>query len=219
MVVLGVSGWKKSGKDTLADFLINKEGYERVAFADVLKEITAETYGLDKNIFYNQSVKEAPIKSLPVNPKDEFTKTIANFMEKEFRTEDGKIGCILSDRLYWTPRALLILEGSIKRAVNCDFWVQKTFNKIQEIQKNENKYRFVITDLRYKNEMESLVDIFGDRFVSCRVNRFETVDSTDPSERDLDEAEFDFTIGNRSSLDDFLEEVENLASIIEEYHL
>ncbi len=42
-IILGLVGRKQSGKDTVADFLVNELGYTRVAFADTLREIAYHT--------------------------------------------------------------------------------------------------------------------------------------------------------------------------------
>ena len=42
MVVLLLSGWSTSGKDTVAALLQTYYGFQRYAFADILKEIVAE---------------------------------------------------------------------------------------------------------------------------------------------------------------------------------
>jgi hypothetical protein len=92
---------------------------------------------------------------------------------------------------YWTPRALIILEGSVKRSVNSNYWAQKV---IKDMVGQGDK--LVISDLRYKSEAEQLKATFGDDLTLIRVNRFRNVDSNDPSERDLDDYDFDVTIDN-----------------------
>ena len=59
---------------------------------------------------------------------------------------------------------------------------------------------YVISDVRYKSEMKALKDKFGSNVTSVRVERFDSCDSTDPSERDLDDYEFDRVLSNRGSL-------------------
>lgn len=44
MVILLLSGWSTSGKDTVASLLQEYYGFQRYAFADVLKEMVADEY-------------------------------------------------------------------------------------------------------------------------------------------------------------------------------
>jgi len=40
--VIGLTGYAQSGKDTVADILVNKYGYKRLAFADKIREVLYE---------------------------------------------------------------------------------------------------------------------------------------------------------------------------------
>lgn len=223
--IVVVSGWAKSGKDTLADRLI-EVGASRISFADGLKDFASDKYGLPLNYFYEQSLKEMPLLEQPVEIPDKFTEIVNNFLAREFRTEDGQIrdrivntpdGAFGFDsnyenrkKLFWTPRALLILEGSIGRAVDKDVWVKTTVNKINGLQSRV----VVIPDLRYRNEINSLQDNLGENhLVTVRVNRFKDTLSSDPSERDLDNYNFDYVIQNTGTLSEYMDKIEKLISI------
>jgi dephospho-CoA kinase len=45
--IIGITGKKFSGKDTLGDYFVNNHGYIRLAFADALKNACAEIFGFD----------------------------------------------------------------------------------------------------------------------------------------------------------------------------
>ncbi len=222
MKVIAISGWKQSGKDTAAYHLINNHGFVRSAFADNLKDMVAKEYDIPREDCDDPDRKELPIKHLPVTPKDPFSLAVAQIMLRELRTGQGErpqgsttdvSGAFLgitnrnqAAQLYWTPRALCILKGSVNRAVTSDYWVQSVVNKI----KTAEVGNFVISDLRYKSEVEQLRQAFGKNLITVRVNRFNTVESNDPSERDLDNATFDVVIENRSSLENFLKQIDQL---------
>lgn len=217
--VIAISAWKGSGKDAAASILL-QNNYLRVAFADILKDLVAEEYNIPRKSLDDQNQKEAPLLHLPVKPKDKFTRMVCEFMVKEFRSRDGQIPLTFSydaddfvgefgrhaEDLYWTPRALAILKGSGNRAVRSDFWLSKAIDIIC-INPHLN---FVITDLRYKNEINGLREAFGDNLVTVRINRFETCASQDPSEHDLDDAKFDVIIDNKGTLEEFYEKVRGL---------
>jgi hypothetical protein len=227
--IIAISGWAKSGKDTLANFLIKEKNAKRLAFADSLKEMVAAQYNIPLEWTHDQLKKEIPLRGMPVEPKDSFSKMIAKFMYKEFRTWTGQtpsgycffdhdLGHITPDgifygiakgeklKLFWTPRALCILEGSVKRTANSEYWVKKA------IEKADKNGLFVISDLRYQSEIYSIKTSMSeeDTLVTVRVNRFEKTQSNDPSERDLDNAEFDHVIKNDGTLEEYMLKINNM---------
>lgn len=246
MKVIAISGWKRSGKDTIAEQLIKEHSFERVAFADPLKDSVAKEYGIPRSHCDDPAFKEAPILHLPLSPKDAFGLGTAKLIYKECRTEEGKtpfdyytdpsgafMGVISSGsafvereqvaQLYWTPRALCILKGSINRTVRSDFWVKAAIDSIKSnlvmhatsdleaTREREAKVNnFVISDLRYKSELGQLREAFGKNLVTVRVNRFDDCNSQDASERDLDNGTFDIVIENRGTLEELLNKVKEL---------
>jgi hypothetical protein len=221
MKIVAVSGWKFSGKDTVAKYLIDNNGYSRVAFADTLKYMVEDQYpGVTKAMCDNPATKESPLLQYPVLPKDEYSLHLSKFMIGEFRDAKGRrvsdyhidrsgafLGLINNEavQLYWTPRALCILEGSTKRTVTSDYWVQKAIDEM-------NNYNLVvISDLRYRSEIQQLRQAFGKNLVTVRVNRFDQSPSTDASERDLDNEKFDVVIENKGTLEELFQKVKELA--------
>lgn len=232
MKVIAISGWKRSGKDTAAERLIKQHNFVRVAFADPLKNMVAEEYKIPREYCDDPKFKEAALEQYPVMPKDEFSLNMAKMMYKEFRTLGGSppsdyyidpSGAFLGvmgrhvEQLYWTPRALCILKGSVNRSVDSSYWVGKALEYIQselddpgsnsDGQWNEG---VVVSDLRYRSEVEQLRQALGKKLITVRVNRFDDCQSTDASERDLDNYKFDIVLDNRGSLEEFLAKVDGL---------
>ena len=111
------------------------------------------------------------------------------------------------EQLYWTPRALCILKGSVNRTVTSDYWIAMTIKRIED---SPNECH-VITDMRYRNELNQLREHFGKQLTSVRIDRFDSTDSTDPSENDLTGTKFDVTITNRGTLEEFTEKLREFA--------
>lgn len=84
------SGFKGSGKDSLAAYLIKNYAANRVSFADPLKDMVAQEFGVCRSFLDDPKFKESPLIGLPVDPKDGFSRMIAEFMVKEFRSACGK---------------------------------------------------------------------------------------------------------------------------------
>lgn len=211
-----VSGWKNSGKDTCAEFLIEKYGFKRVAFADPLKDQVAEQFDIPRQWLDDRKLKEAPLLKYPANPKDQFSRMVLENMVKELRDSHGVMphgftyrndefyglvrdtdGRELTVRVFHTPRSLAILVGSTNRCATPSYWVEKA---VREMKKNENGL-YVISDLRYKSEANLVKGLAGiENVVTIRVNRFESTESTDSSERDLDDYEFDHVLKNDGTI-------------------
>lgn len=225
MKVVAVSGWAGSGKDTLANLLIAEYGFKRIGFADPLKDNVARDFNFDRASLDDQAQKNLPLLDMPVSLRDGFTKNLGSFMVREFRTADGKtvtkgqtaiLGSGLNTdfygvdesgnlvKLFWTRRALCILEGSTKRTADADYWVKRAMQNAKE----NGIELVVISDLRYQNELAGIKMSLdeSDTLVTVRVNRFEEhpTNSTDPSERDLDNAEFDITLTNTSTYSQYI---------------
>jgi hypothetical protein len=226
MLIIGISGKIKSGKDTAAELLIKEFGFSRVAYADPLKENVARDFNIRLSDLHSQEGKEAPLRDMPVYCKDEFAVNFNKFMFREFRTldgnrplhfeieDDGRMITMQEGKvkgLYWNRRALCIAEGSTKRSANPDYWVEKAIQSA----KDSGKQLVVISDLRYLNEVAATkmaIDNNTDKFVTVRINRFDKTESTDPSECNLDNATFDYVIENKGTLEEFLNKVKQIAT-------
>lgn len=225
MRVIAFSGWKKSGKDTAAEHLIAKGAF-RTAFADALKNMASEEYDVPLEYFFNPELKEVPLLQYPVKITDNFIRGVCELLKDEFRTKTGKKPANLAirlpidvagkfgnlvcadtgDQVYWTARCLSIFKGSGNRSVDGYYWNNRTAKEI----KKSDASLVVVTDLRFKTEAEFLKKTFPDLLL-IRINRFETVDSQDPSERDLDDYEgFDHIIKNDGSIEDLHKKIEEL---------
>lgn len=215
MKIIAISGWKGSGKDTVAGHLIAEFGAQRTSFAGPLKDMAAAEYGFPREHADDPAFKEMPLLNLPVYPEDKFTKMVTDFMMLEFRDQNGKKMGEGSPEsiMYWTPRALCILKGSMNRAVDSAFWVKQTIKTINE-KTEEGHGLHVITDLRYKSELGQLKAAFDQDVVFVRVKRFETSPSVDPSERDLDDATFDFYVDNTGTLASAYDQIEQILNRI-----
>lgn len=222
--VVALSGWKRSGKDSAVEYLVENHGFKRQGFADALKDSVSKEFQISRNDLDNPATKERPLLDFPVEPKDEFTTMLHRFMVREFRTnggyapdtgyvkiENGKMQTWLFDKweqLYQTPRSLAILKGSVNRSVQSDYWVTKVVENIY----NNPFANFAISDLRYRSEVEQLRKSFGDSLTTIRIERFDTNPSTDPSENDLDDTKFDYVVKNKGTKEELFAQLKEIAT-------
>jgi hypothetical protein len=232
ILVVALSGWKQSGKDTVANYLTKCHNFTRVAFADSLKDLVAQEYDIPRNYLDDPKHKEMPLLKYAVFPKDKFSRLIAEFMVREFVDKDGNKpknytytdeadfkgefiteSGIEARTLYHCPRSLAILKGSTNRTVHSNFWVHAVVNKIafNDYPLKSNVMCYVIPDLRYKSEVEGLKTFLGpESLVTVRINRYNNISSVDPSERDLDDYTFDYVLTNKGTVADLEKAAEKL---------
>lgn len=197
--IIAISGWRRAGKDTIANYLVSNYGYTKVSFANALKDEVARKYGLGMDQLHDQDLKEKPLLQYPAIPSDAFSTEIHRMLASELRSG------------YWTPRALCILEGSMARSVAANHWVRQVYESMEPTTK------YVISDLRYRTEADTLKALFPrEQLMIMRVNRFETIDTNEASERDMDQYKFDLVIGNSSST---VESLHQTMSWVMESHL
>lgn len=229
MPLICLSGWKRSGKDSLAAYLINKYNALQLSFAGPLKDMASQEFEVPRHYFDDQDFKEQPLLNLPMTPKDDFAFTLAKFMYKEFRTADGKsIDGFVEDGneykayvqpantpyfyvdAFHTPRSIAILKGSSNRTVDPNYWIKKAFIKADdEFQRSPNRI-VVVTDLRYRSEAAEVERAFPESNLIIRIDRFETSPSNDPSERDMDKYNFKYRLDNRGTLENTYQQLDNI---------
>jgi len=59
--IVFLSGWAGSGKDTVADYLVFRYGFHRIAFGDFLKRDVAKEKGIPLAAFYDRGLKDTVI--------------------------------------------------------------------------------------------------------------------------------------------------------------
>ena len=125
-MLVGVLGFIGSGKGTAGDVL-SELGFESLSFAGAVKDVTSVMFGWPRNLLEGDTDESRKWREQP----DKFW---SNKFGKDF-----------------TPRLALQLMGTeVGRDVfHQDFWVLNLENKMRDKTKN-----YVITDVRFPNEME-----------------------------------------------------------------
>lgn len=179
--VLGVSGPSQSGKDTLADYLIQAKGWKgKVSFAGNLKEMCKAIFSLTEEDVNTQEGKRRvlpdPVEITKGNLGSIFfwmsqTHAHTPISEEAKRKVTGLVGTKLE-----TPRRILQFVGTeICRELIPSYHV----DVVRKACSGEGNW--IITDVRYHNEADFVVDSLGGAVV--RINRpsVEKDDSLDRS--------------------------------------
>jgi len=72
-MIIGIGGKKRSGKDTIADFLIKEYGFIKYGFAEPIKEIAKIIFGFDEEQLYGTK-KEEIDEVWKIKPRNFFQK-------------------------------------------------------------------------------------------------------------------------------------------------
>jgi len=132
--VIGVCGLIGSGKGTVADILVNKYGFEKLSFADRLKDGAAAIFGWPRDLLEGDTKDSRDWRQVP-----------DTFWTNELCREI-------------TPRLVLQLMGTecMRKGFDESIWVSLVKQRIQA----DPDKNWVIPDVRFENEQE-MIGILG----------------------------------------------------------
>lgn len=130
MIVVGLTGFARSGKDTVADHLVNVYGFEKMSFATPLKNMVRKLDPIIEGGDY-------------INPPQRMSD-----LEGLGYTEDQ----IKAEFPEWR-RLLQVLGTDCIRAIDEDFWLKAM---AKEIGKREWDAKIVVPDMRFGNEADMI---------------------------------------------------------------
>lgn len=135
-MIIGLVGFKGSGKDTFARTLIEEYGYRKDSFAAPLKDAVAAVFGWDRDMVEGATSESRKWRE----QKDEFwSKALGRDV---------------------TPRQVLQEMGTevFRDSFDSNIWVD-SFRA-----RNEGQDNIVVTDVRFKNEMDTIKALGGKLF-------------------------------------------------------
>ena len=208
-MIIGVCGFIGSGKDTVADYLVNLHHFRRESFANTLKDAVAAVFGWDRMMLEGRT--------------------------KQAREWREQVDPWWAERLgipHLTPRWILQNWGTevCRKNFHDDIWIASLENKLRASTDD-----IVISDCRFPNEIAAIKKA-GGRVVrvvrgaepvwynsAVSVNRGANGNSTWAlSQRKLEKlgihasetawvgTEFDAVLDNNGTLDDLYQQVKNL---------
>jgi hypothetical protein len=187
MIVGVAANGPGAGKDTVGQYLVDNFKFERVAWADLLKISVAHLFGLG-------TTDEERIKTIDLlknHPDVKITLTVGKKAIREL-----------------TMRHFLQRYGTEAHRVPLweDIWVDAAFRKHYLDTHEENGKRYVVTDVRFDNEVKAIHDVGGKVIYLIRPD----VPEFDHKSEELDPALCDFQIANDQSLDILYYEVDKV---------
>ncbi len=141
-MIIGICGLIGSGKGTVADILVEQHNYEKLSFADKLKDGVSSVFGWDRQMLEGDTDAS-----------------------RKWREEEDKFWTEETGETV-TPRLILQLFGTdcMRNGFYDCIWVSLVK---QELLKNKDK-NYVIPDVRFENEAK-MIRSLGGRI--CQVRR------------------------------------------------
>ena len=126
-MIIGISGFQGSGKDTIADYLQNIYGFKRDSFAATLKDAVAAVFGWDRELLEGRTTESRT-----------WRETVDPWWAKRLNMPD------------LTPRLVLQKWGTevARKSWHDDTWIASLENKLVKAHND-----IVITDVRFPNEI------------------------------------------------------------------
>lgn len=208
-MIIGICGFIGSGKDTIADYLVNLHHFRRESFANTLKDAVAQVFGWDRTMLEGRTK-----------------------MAREWREQ---VDPWWAERLkipHLTPRWILQQWGTevCRKNFHDDIWIASLENKLRN-----SRDDVVISDCRFPNEIRAIKAAGGivvrvvrgaePEWYDAAVSRNRGPDGNSTwalSGRKLEQlgvhasetswvgTKFDAVIDNNSTLDDLYQQVKRL---------
>ena len=127
--IIGIVGFIGSGKDTVADYLVNFHGFKRESFANSLKDAVSQVFGWDRELLEGRT-----------NQSRIWRETKDEWWSKRLKQEI-------------TPRYVLQYWGTevVRKGFHDDMWVASLENRLRSSTDD-----IVITDCRFPNEIKAI---------------------------------------------------------------
>lgn len=133
-MIIGICGFIGSGKDTVADYLVNFHEFRRDSFASTLKDAVSVIFGWDRELLEGR------------------TKESREWREQVDEWWANRLGIP-----HLTPRWILQIWGTeVGRNFHNDIWISSLENKLRNVKDN-----VVISDCRFPNEIQSIKNSGG----------------------------------------------------------
>jgi hypothetical protein len=201
-MIIGICGFIGSGKDTIADYLVNFHEFRRDSFAATLKDAVAAVFGWDRELLEGRTA------------------------QSRLWREETDLWWTQRLGTHITPRLMLQLWGTevCRKGFHDDIWIASLENKLRTSSDN-----IVISDCRFPNEISAIKEQGGKIIwvqrgltphwysIAEQANRGDTKaqewlakEGIHASEYSWAGTAFDAVVDNNGSIENLYEQVKNL---------
>lgn len=214
-MLIGMSGKKTSGKDTVCTIIEAIDVYYNTRFE--------HTIGLHE--FVNQCLFKGRLNSLSTFRdivttwnRESFAKRLRSCLytitgdDRIFALDDETKNSLSTikdaEGNYYTIRQLLQKFGTeVGRNISPNLWVDALMNDYIKAKSDGYEEDWIVTDVRFQNEANAIRENGG---ILIRINRNTGLNDTHISETALDDyKDFDLVIDNNGTLDELIDKVYN----------
>jgi hypothetical protein len=187
--VIGITGFKRSGKDTVGDYLCTQHGFTKLSYASALKIACQAIFSFTDEQLHGDEEKEKIDEYWKHSPRDILQKVGTELFREKL--------------------------PEVCEHINNDIWIRSVERQIKTLHNlDPSRYnKFVITDVRYENEAEFVKKMNGK---VLRINRFdfemteENLSKLHKSESTIMKLDVDEDIENKSTLHELYSKVDAL---------
>lgn len=204
-MLLGISGQKRHGKDSVADVLVKDFGFKKVALADPLKQICSKVFQIPLQAFYKDELKDLAFIEPEIIDVYHIERLVTQLEEHTSVSTESiqnlKIhGC---GKELKSPREILQFVGTdlCRTYVKDTVWLDIFYSTVKK-----SEGHLVCTDARFPNERELIKSLGGKNMLVVR----QGLNNTDShsSENSLGtESEYDLVVQNSGTLADLHREI------------
>jgi len=135
MTILGICGFQGAGKDTFANYLVSKYGFEKFSFASATKDVLAIIFGWNRKMLEGDTIESRV-----------FRETVDPWWSEKLSIPE------------LTPRKMLQLVGTdlFRKHFNYEIWTLIVEKKILTLQSANPNINIIVSDCRFPNEIAML---------------------------------------------------------------
>jgi hypothetical protein len=188
-MIIGLCGKKRVGKDTVADYLVNKYGFVKYSFSQPIKEVAKIMFDFSDEQLYGD-LKENEDPRWGISPRHFFQNFGTEYMQYIFPTHFPNSTKTIPNKCFWVKRFMI--------------WYYKEKEKDPNI-------KVVIADVRFVHEFNSLKKINA-YLIKIENDNISNLD-THCSENELNELkkeDYSYIIHNNKSVTELYSEIDKL---------
>lgn len=203
MKLIGIVAQKRAGKDTIADFLINNNGFQKYSFADPIKYGAIAMFGFTKEQMWGSAEdKETVDPRWGISPRRMLqlmgTELFQFDIQKHLKEGEFTVG-----RSVWVERFKMWYKEEKDKAIKW-FLTAKTAGIVN----GNPEFNVVIADVRFPHEADAIREMGGEIW---RVERPSLKqEDTHASEKEQESIVANYTIINDGTLEELYSKVKNI---------